>query len=334
MLLTSLGSLDRAVAAGRRGAVAAAGHAPSTLNLAFGLGQAYWFQGRFGDAAKTLSESLPSIRGALRLASTGTIGTASVLTLVALSKTHAMLGEFAPALALAAEAKAIAAETQRPYDVAYASVAPGFAHMMQGAHDEAVAVMEEGLRVARGAGILLLLPSIARYLGRAHAAAGSAEKAHALLHEALALTRRQRLTGLTAWCSAALGHAHMDGDAALAEATLQEALAMAADHGYAPVQAQTLRALGELRLRTGDAVAAEALLRQAATLAEAMGMRPDLAGTRQLLADALRALGRLTEACAEDAAAAAMVLALRPMEDKGQYGSNPALLPVRTEPSA
>ncbi len=336
MLLTSLGSLDRAVAAGRRGAVAAAGHPPSTLNLAFGLGQAYWFQGRFGDAARTLSSSLPSVRGALRLAATGTIGTVSVLTLVALSKTHAMIGEFDLALTLAAEAQAIAAETQRPYDVAYASVAPGFAHMMQGAHDDAVAVMEEGLQVARRAGILLLLPSIARYLGRAHAAAGSADKAHALLHEALALTRRQRLTGLTAWCSAALGHAHMGGDAALAEAALQEALAMAAEHGYAPVQAQTLRALGELRLRAGDAVAAEASLRQAAALAEAMGMRPDLAETRRLLADALRALGRLAEACAEDAAATAIALALRPLEDKGQYGnsrdgSGPALLPNRTE---
>ncbi len=108
MLLTNLGLLDRAVMVGQRGAIAAAGHAPSALNLAFGLGQAYWFQGRFNDAAKVLSDSLPSIRGPLRLASTGTFGTASVLTMVALSKTHAMLGEFDPALALAAEVQAIA----------------------------------------------------------------------------------------------------------------------------------------------------------------------------------------------------------------------------------
>ena len=121
---------------------------------------------------------------------------------------------------------------------------------------------------------------------------------------------------------------------ALAEATLQEALAIAADHGYAPVQAQTLRALSQLRLRTGDAVAAVAILRRAATLAEAVGMRPNLASIRRLLVDALRALGRHTEACAEDAAAAAIVLALRPLEYKGQYGSSPVLLPVRTEPSA
>ena len=182
-----------------------------------------------------------------------------MLTLVALSKTHAMLGEFAPALAHAAGAQAIAAETQRPYDVAYASVAPGFAHMMQGAHDDAVAVMEEGLRVARGAGILLLLPSIARYLGRAHAAAGSAEKAHTLLHEALSLTRRRRCRadGLVQRCPGSHPHGwkHSPG-----QGRAPGALAMATDHGYAPVPAQTLRALGELRLRDGDAVAAEALL--------------------------------------------------------------------------
>jgi len=331
MLLTSLGSLDRAVAAAQRGAVAAAGHAPSTLNLAFGLGQAYWFQGRFADAARTLTASLPSIRGPMRLASTGTIGTASVLTLVALSKTHAMQGGFGDALALAAEAQAIAAETQRPYDVAYASVAPGFAHMMRGAHEEAVAVMEEGLQVARRAGILLLLPSIARYLGRAHAGAGATEKALSLLQEALGLTRGQRLTGLTAWCSAAVGHAHLDGNAALAEAALQDALAMATEHGYAPVQAQVLRALGGLRLKAGDATAAEAMLRQAVALSEAMGMRPDLLGARRLLSDALRALGRLTEACAEDDDAAAIGLAHHASPEEARLNSGPAPLPMETE---
>jgi tetratricopeptide (TPR) repeat protein len=332
MVLTSLGSLDRAVAAAQRGATAAAGHAPSTLNLAFGLGQAYWFQGRFHDAAKTLSNSLPSVRGALRLASTGTIGTASVLTLVALSKTHAMLGEFDLALAFAAEARAIAAETQRPYDVAYASVAPGFAYMMQGAHDDAVAVMEEGLQVARRAGILLLLPSIARYLGRAHAAAGDAAKGHSLLDEALTLTRGQRLAGLTAWCSSALGHAHMDGDTAKAETALHEALTMATEHGYAPVQAQTSRALGELRLRAADPSGAEALLRRAISLAEGMGMRPDLAGARRTLADALRALGRDNEALVEDDAAATLGLALRPTPAKARTYSDLVLLTPERKP--
>jgi len=326
MLLTNLGSLDQAVAAGRRGAATAANHPPSALNLAFGLGQAYWFQGRFFDAAKTLSGSLPSIRGPLRLASTGTFGTASVLTLVALSKTHTMLGEFDLALSLAAEARAIAAETQRPYDVAYAAVAPGFAHMMQAEHDDAVAVLEEGLQVARHAGILILLPSIARYLGRAHAAAGDAEKGRILLDEALALTRSQRLPGLTAWCSSALGHANMGGDTARAEAALQDALTTAASHGYAPVQAQALRALGELRLRAGDSAGAEALLRQAIGLAEAMGMRPDLAATHRTLAEALRALGRGEEASIAAAAAAALGLALRRAPPEGLASRDLALL--------
>ena len=326
MMLTSLGALDQAVAAGERGTVSAAGHAPSMLNLAFGLGQAYWFQGRFAAAQATLSSSLPSIHGPMRLSSTGTNGTVSVLTLVALSKTHAMMGEFGPALALAAEAHAIATHTQRPYDLAYATVASGFAHVMLDAHEDAVAVLEQGLQIARRAGILLLLPSIARYLGRAYAGAGAAEKAHALLHEALTLTKSQRLIGLTVWCNAALGHAHMDGDAALAEAALREALAVATDHGYAPVQAQTLRALGQLHLRAGDGSAAEAALRHAVTLAEGMSMRPDLAAARRLLADALRALGRPGEAAAEDTAAAAISLALCPPADDSRASSDPTSL--------
>jgi len=328
LLLINLGLLGRAVTVGQRGAVAAAGHAPSALNLAFGLGQAYWFQGRFNDAAKTLSNSLPRIRGSLRLASTGTVGTVSVLTMVALSKTHAMLGEFDLALALAAEVQAIAAETQRPYDLAHVTVASGFAYLMLGAHDDAVAVMEEGLLVARRAGIQILLPSIARYLGRAHAAAGDAEKGHTLLDEALTLTWGQGMAGLTAWCSSALGHAHMGGDAARAEVALQEALTIATEHGYAPVQAQTLRALGELRLRAGDPAGAEAFLLRAIGLAEGMGMRPDLAGARRTLAGALRALGRNEEASVEDEAAATLGfgLVLRPTPAEGRTSYNLALL--------
>ena len=326
MLLTNLGLLERAVVVGQRGAIAAAGHAPSALNLAFGLGQAYWFQGRFNEAAAILSNSLPIIRGSLRLASTGTFGTASVLTMVALSKTHAMLGEFDLALALAAEVQAIAAETQRPYDVAYATVASGFTHMMLGAHDDAVAVMEKGLHVARRAGIQILLPSIARYLGRAYAAVGDAEKGHSLLDETLTLTRSQRMVGLTAWCNSALGHAHMDGDTARAETALQEALTIATEHGYTPVQAQTLRALGELRLRAGDPAAAEALLRRAIVLTESMGMRPDLAGARRTLADVLRALGRNEEASVEDEAAATLGLALRPTPAEARTPFNLVLL--------
>jgi tetratricopeptide (TPR) repeat protein len=125
----------------------------------------------------------------------------------------------------------------------------------------------------------------------------------------------------------------MDGDTVRAEAALQEALSIATDHGYVPVQVQTLCALGELRLRAGDAADAEAMLRRAAALAEAIGMRPDLARARRSLADALRALGRPAEAMAEGDAAAALGLALCPTRVEGHTASNPAPLPTRTEHS-
>jgi len=198
--------------------------------------------------------------------------------------------------------------------------------MMLGAQDDAVVVMEKGLQVARHAGIQILQASIARYLGRAYAATGDAEKGHILLDEALKLTRSQGLAGLTAWCSSALGHAHMSGDTARAETALQEALTIATEHSYTPVQAQTLRALGELRLRAGDPAGAEALLRRAIVLTEGMGMRPDLAGARRTLAGALRALGRNAEASVEDEAAATLGLALRPTPAEARTPDDLALL--------
>jgi len=305
-MLTTLGDLERAVELGRRGTPVAvrSAHVPTQQTLGFALGQAHWFRGEFADARKVLQVHIHHARGPLRTASVGSAGTPAVMSFVCLSKTHAMLGEFGPAHELAAEATALAAETGQPYDLGYAPIAAGFALMLQGRDAGAVAALEGALATVRKGGIMLLLPSIARYLGRSLAAVGQHEAAADLLTEALEATRRQNLVGLTAWCGAALAHVHLASGSPAADTVAADADRLAARHGYRPVQAVCVRLLAECQASRGDwAEAAEGFQVASAMLAE-MGMRPERVRAGLGLARSLAALGQHAESA--DARAAAI----------------------------
>jgi len=306
-MLTTLGDLERAVHLGRRGAAVAirAAHVPTQQIVGFGLGQAHWFRGHFAQAAEVLRGQLHHARGPLRAASVGSAGTPAVMSFVCLSKTHAMLGEFGPAYELAEEAAALAAETGQPYDLAYAPIAAGFAHMLQGRDAEAVTVLEAALATVRSRGVMLLLPSIARYLGRSLAGAGQVDKAGDLLVEALEATRRQNLVSLTAWCGAALAHVHLASGSPAADAAVADAHALGSRHGYQPVQAICLRLLAECHASRGAWPEAEMEFRAASAMLAELGMRPERVRAEMGLAQALAALGRAAEAAGVQAAAVA-----------------------------
>ncbi len=305
MMLTTLGDLERAVQLGRRGAVVAAraAHVPTQQTLAFGLGQAHWFRGDFALAAEVLQAQLHHARGPLRAASVGSAGTPAVMSFVCLSKTHAMLGEFGPAHGLAAEAAALARETGQPYDLAYAPIAAGFAFMMQGRDAEAVVALEGALQTVRSRGVLLLLPSIARYLGRSLAAVGQLKAAAALLTEALQAARAQNLVGLTAWCGAALAQVHLASGSPDADAVAADAHELGTRHGYRPVQAVCLRLLAECCAARGAWMEAAEGFRAASALLAELGMRPERVRAGMGLARALAALGQDAEAAEAHAAA-------------------------------
>jgi len=282
LMLTNLGRLDEAVAAGRRSLTLARGleDAAGSLSASYALGQAHWFRGDLAEAEAVLSAELPSLRGEMRLRDAGTTGTASVLTLVCLSKTLALTGRIGESLALAAEARGIAEETRRPYDRSYAHLAEGYARLLGGDAAAALGPLEQALCQARAAEIALLVPSIARYLGRAYAAAGRHDAAEALLDEALALTTTQGLVGLTAWCKLALGETRL-ARGAEAAAVLAEALALAERHGYRPAAAQAHRLLGRVHGAARREHDAQAALDRAIALADSLGMHPEAAAARR-----------------------------------------------------
>ncbi len=292
IFLSIMGSLDRAVEVGRSAQRVARslGDPASRVNAAYALGQTLWFRGDFAGSAEVMGEALPLVRGAMRLHNTGTTGTASVLLLVCLSKTHAMTGAFDEAFACAEEAHAIAEETSKPYDITYAHLATGFAHLQRSEPDLAVAALEAALSCCRSAGIGLLVPSVARYLGRAYAMTGRLAEARMLMTEAMTATASPSLMLLTVWCGLASGHVHgAAGDHEDAIEQLEASLALARAHGYRPAETLALRLLAEIHAAQGRREAARAHADSSLTLAAELGMHPDrqaLERLRTLLADA------------------------------------------------
>ncbi len=298
MGLANAGELEQAVLVGERGLAAAAraGHVPTTLAVAFGLGQAHWYRGDFDGAIRTLGACLPDIRGPHRLSSAGSIGTASLMGLVCLSKAHAVRGEFEAAFALAAECDTLSAESGQAYDRAYAPLATGFAHLMQGDTPAAVVAFEAGLGIARQANIMLQVTSHARYLGGAYGAVGRFDEAYALLDEALAKTRELNLVGLTAWCMAGLAQVHLASGSPAADATVAAAGALASRYGYRPVQAICLRLAGDCHGTREEWADATERYRAAAQMLERLGMVPELIRAQLAWAHALERAGKATQA--------------------------------------
>lgn len=275
LTLSQDGKLAQAILAGRRAQRAARtlGDPSAQLSCAFALGQTLWFSGDFTEGLAVMEECLPLVRGQMRLHNAGTTGTASVLMLTCLSKTHTLLGHFDEALALAAENLAIAEETRKPYDITYAHLAVGFAHLLAGRPTEAILSLEAALQAGRSAQINLLIPSVARYLGRAYVQVGRVAEAQMLMAEALGHAQASSMVMLVAWCGLAASQALAEeGDIAGAEIQLRESLALAQLHGFRPAEALGWIQLAELHLLQANHGAAGEALETAFILVRGLGM--------------------------------------------------------------
>ncbi len=295
---TKMGLLDQAIEAGRQGHARsrALGDKAALLNASFALAQACWYRGEFRQSEALLLERLPDVRGELRLKNTGTTGTASVLALVCLSKTYAITGRLPEALATIAQARDIAQDSGKLFDLSYCGVGRGFCLLMRDDPHGAVVELEESLRLARAADIALLIPSSQRYLGRAYALAGRLHDARELLRDAIARTTSAGLLGMRLWSQAALAQLQLLETPGEAGATLAATLELASRHGFRPLQAHLLRLLGRLRALDGETDAAETLHRQAVLLARRMDMAPEVAHALRDLAALLRRAGREEQA--------------------------------------
>lgn len=296
-----LGHLDRTIETGGRARNIARALGDRRIEVASTLyvGQAYTWLGECQLALQLLRPPPADLLGELRHARIGTTGISSVLWLGLLCATQAYLGEFDDALAAGAQAQQIAAEANRPYDVAIADWYQGFAHGHRGDLDAASALLDRSYAVCRDGRIHLLIPIVSTSLGYVYALQGRLEQAAALLETALAQWRRTGMQYGVAWVSTHLGLVRLlAGDAQAAAELGETALALARKGKYRAAQTAALRLLGaaEAQRPSPDFERARARLTESLAAAEQAGLRPDIAHARLALGELALSAGAPAEA--------------------------------------
>lgn len=310
-----LGQLDRTIEAGGRAREIARALGDRRIEVASSIyvGQAYTWLGECRLALRLLHPPPAELLGELRHARIGTTGISSVLWLGLLCATQAYLGEFDEALAAGAQARDIAAEVNRPYDLALADWYQGFALGHRGDVDAASALLERSYAVCREGKIHLLIPIVSTSLGYAYALKGRLDEAGALLETALAQWRRTGMEYGVAWVSTHLGLVRLlKGDPQAAAELGEAALTLARKGKYRGAQAAALRLLGvaEARRPAPDFERARGQLTESLAVAERAGLRPDIAHARRALGELSLRAGALADAEVSLSEAAAAYRAL------------------------
>ncbi len=310
-ILNVNGQLDASVTTGLRAATLARrlGHEGMTVTALFYLAQAHLWRGEVKDTQAILAGDAAWIDGRLRRMRLGTTGTASVLWLTTLASAHTYLGAFEEARAACEAARVIAAEGERPYDVASVHFYTGFALSHAGEVDAALAALRQGLEVCTTHGVLLLVPVLSTTLGYTEALGGDAARGIALLERAVGIGRQVRMPYLEGQASAYLGYAkllHGGADEALADVV--RAVEVARAHRMRGVEAAALRLLGMCWMHGAkrDIENARRHLHDAAALAAELRLLPDVAHCHSEMA-LLHAMAH-GDAAARDAAAKARAL--------------------------
>jgi tetratricopeptide (TPR) repeat protein len=163
----------------------------------------------------------------------------------------------------------------------------GFASALQGRLAEGRARLEEGISVTSRTGALEGHARRVAWLSEVGRLAGRSEEAWQHACQALDLARQQQARGDEALALHQLGvvQAHADPpDAAQAEASYQQALALAEELGMRPLQAHCHRGLGTLYATIGQQEQARTELSTAIAMYTSMAMTFWLPQTEAVLA--------------------------------------------------
>ncbi|GMO12006.1 ATP-binding protein [Bradyrhizobium sp. TM233] len=213
------------------------------LNLArYGLGQAYFLAGRYREAERTLALAHAQLAGPDASAPIGTTPR-NLLLLCCMMKsfTHTVIGELDIADRLQREAAAIAAETNRPYDLSAAAYSGGWLMLGRGDPAAAAAILEEGFVLAQKHGIRLFVPVLACHLGTAYLEQGLFDRARGMLTEAREEAKAVGYTSAVLRSSIYLALATWRlGDVRAAQNMLREARNTARQQGFSGLEAEAL----------------------------------------------------------------------------------------------
>jgi tetratricopeptide (TPR) repeat protein len=296
-----MGNPDQAIESGHRALAIAKDLGDFVLHViaTFGLGVVHHSLGDYRRAIDVLETTMDSLTGDLRHERFGLPGPPSVFFRVWLVQCLAELGEFARAIALGEEARAIAEAVERPFSRIQAHYGLGFVYLRKRALDRAIPIFERSLGLCETWNIPIWFPRIASALGYAYALSGRTTEALPLLEQAVERATSQRILFGYSLAAAWLSEAYLlAGRVDDATAHAEHALALPREHGERGYEAWAWRLLAEIASRRDppDVAEAESRYGRSLALAEQLGMRPLLAHCHQGLGALHRRAGRAGEA--------------------------------------
>jgi class 3 adenylate cyclase/tetratricopeptide (TPR) repeat protein len=184
-------------------------------------------------------------------------------------------GDLSRALPLLERAKGICQEADLPVWFPRMAAALGAAYTLGGRVADAVPLLMQAMEQTTARETVAFPALCSLPLGEAQMLAGHLEEAYALAERTLALAREHQERGHQAYALRLLGDIaarRQPPEVALAAAHYQQALALADELGMRPLQAHCHHGLGTLYLKTGQQAQAHAELSTAIALYRAMDM--------------------------------------------------------------
>jgi DNA-binding NarL/FixJ family response regulator len=183
-----------------------------------------------------------------------------------------MQREHAQAVALSEQGQALFEASQDPFHACLAASVLGFAAEARGDYEQATAILDQTLPMARQAGLAWVIGWHVGHLGRLAAAQGAYDRAAALLRESLDVLRRVGDSQGASWSLQYLGRvAAHQGDLAGAIELFEEGLEASRRVGDTVGAAWALGHLGRASRLQGNHTEAARLLGESLTLFRSVG---------------------------------------------------------------
>src|SRR5215468_10587129 len=241
------------------------------------MGVAFHHMGRYDQSIDFLRRALSVTQeGRFKYERFGTANVLSVICRVWLAQCSAQLGHFKDGKTLAEEAMTIAKEADHASSLAWAHVALGFTHLVQGNVDSAIRILETCQKICNANNIQVLMPHIGSNLGYAYALAGRVDDAIPLMEKADEQSKQSGRKAAWALRLTWLGYASLLGrQIGKAREQAQRAVALADDAGERGYEAWARKLLGDVTQEVSSKPS-EALNHYAASMALAteLAIRP------------------------------------------------------------
>ncbi|HVO45905.1 MAG TPA: hypothetical protein VMT29_06175, partial [Steroidobacteraceae bacterium] len=293
-LQTNLGEHARAIEVAESGCAIAEAVGELGLRVVANqyLGMALRYAGDPRRAAGAQRAALALVEGAPPGERFGLAGLATVLIRWNLAGGLADLGEFAEAIAVGEEGLRIAESAGHAFSGVWARVGLGYAHLRHGDFAQATQVLEPGLASCRGLEFRFALPHVASCLGFAYLWAGRAAEALPLLEEAVEAITAMRVLAFASCIITFRAEAYLVLGR-IAEAREQvEKVALARAHPQRGWEAWGLKLLGDGRAHEPIEVDQGGAKQAGDAYRQALALATEL-GMRPLVAHCHLGLGKL-----------------------------------------